>query len=174
MPTFRIDLNNNITVVTSLKKVAGGEGERETFTSLQELAALAAHWPGSRLVAIWNHLPGMQPIPRFTSKQVGVSRLWKAVQPLKPAGGARGRPGALMEGSATETANPTPQANSKAAQLVALLQQPQGATLKAIMLALGWQAHSVRGFISRQLGKKMGLRVRSFKRNGERVYALKG
>jgi hypothetical protein len=41
------------------------------------------------------------------------------------------------------------------------------------MRATGWQAHSVRGFISGQLGKKMGLRVRSFERDGERVYAIK-
>jgi hypothetical protein len=31
----------------------------------------------------------------------------------------------------------------------------------------------VRGFISGQLGKKMGLRVRSLERDGERVYVLK-
>jgi hypothetical protein len=42
------------------------------------------------------------------------------------------------------------------------------------MRATDWQAHSVRGFISGQLGKKMGLRVRSFERDGERVYHIKG
>jgi hypothetical protein len=41
------------------------------------------------------------------------------------------------------------------------------------MAATGWQAHSVRGFISGQLIKKLGLRVRSFRRDGERVYAIK-
>jgi hypothetical protein len=58
--------------------------------------------------------------------------------------------------------------------VIALLRQPAGGSLKAIMVATGWQAHSVRGFISGQLGKKMGLRVCSFQRNGERVYAIKG
>jgi hypothetical protein len=58
--------------------------------------------------------------------------------------------------------------------VIELLRQPTGASLKAIMVAIGWQAHSVRGFISGQLGKKMGLRVRSFQRDGERVYAIKG
>jgi hypothetical protein len=57
--------------------------------------------------------------------------------------------------------------------VIALLRQPTGATLKTVMRATGWQAHSVRGFISGQLGKKMGLRVRSFERDGERVYAIK-
>jgi hypothetical protein len=41
------------------------------------------------------------------------------------------------------------------------------------MVATGWQAHSVRGFVSGQLVKKMGLRVKSYRRDGERVYAIK-
>jgi len=46
-------------------------------------------------------------------------------------------------------------------------------TLAEIMKATGWQAHSVRGFISGALGKKMGLTVESTKReDGERVYTL--
>jgi len=41
------------------------------------------------------------------------------------------------------------------------------------MRATGWQAHSVRGFISGTVGKKMGLRVESAKsENGERSYAI--
>jgi len=41
------------------------------------------------------------------------------------------------------------------------------------MKATDWQAHSVRGFISGALGKKMGLKVESAKReDGERVYTL--
>ena len=38
--------------------------------------------------------------------------------------------------------------------------------------ATGWQAHTVRGFISRTL-RKQGRRVRSFRKDGERVYRLK-
>ena len=42
------------------------------------------------------------------------------------------------------------------------------------MDATEWQAHSVRGFISGSLGKKMGLTVESFKRtDGERAYRTK-
>jgi hypothetical protein len=41
------------------------------------------------------------------------------------------------------------------------------------MKATGWQAHSVRGFISGTLGKKMGLTVQSEKNpEGERAYKL--
>jgi hypothetical protein len=41
------------------------------------------------------------------------------------------------------------------------------------MEATGWQAHSVRGFVSGTMGKKMGLRVESTKReDGTRVYSF--
>ena len=61
---------------------------------------------------------------------------------------------------------------SKAATIIALLREPSGGTLKAIMAATGWQSHSVRGFISAQLIKKRKLKVKSFKRKGERVYKI--
>ena len=48
-------------------------------------------------------------------------------------------------------------------------------TAKELMAATGWQPHSVRGFISGTLGKKMGLTVVSAKgENGERTYSIKG
>jgi len=62
---------------------------------------------------------------------------------------------------------------SKAAKIIDLLKRPNGATVAEIMKATNWQAHSVRGFISGSLGKKMGLTVVSAKReNGERVYSI--
>jgi len=35
-----------------------------------------------------------------------------------------------------------------------------------------WQAHSVRGFISGNLGKKRQLKVRSFERDGQHAYRV--
>ena len=62
--------------------------------------------------------------------------------------------------------------DSKAAKLLDLLKRPNGATLKELMRASRWQAHSVRGFLSAQIRKRMGLKLRSFEREGERVYAV--
>jgi hypothetical protein len=62
---------------------------------------------------------------------------------------------------------------SKTATVLALLQRVKGATLAEIMEATSWQAHSVRGFISGTLGKKMGLTVSSAKgEDGQRRYNL--
>jgi hypothetical protein len=41
------------------------------------------------------------------------------------------------------------------------------------MKAIGWQAHSVRGFLSGAIGKKMGIRVESSKQpDGDRSYHI--
>lgn len=54
-----------------------------------------------------------------------------------------------------------------------MLRRPAGATLADIMSATGWQAHSVRGFISGGLSKKMGIKVESFKtESGARAYRV--
>ena len=62
---------------------------------------------------------------------------------------------------------------SKTAQVLELLKRSGGATLREIMKATDWQPHSVRGFISGTLGKKMGLSVESTKgEDGERTYSI--
>jgi hypothetical protein len=63
---------------------------------------------------------------------------------------------------------------SKAATILDLLKRKDGATLKELMKVSGWQAHSVRGFLSGTVGKKMGLAVTSTKgEDGERSYSVK-
>ena len=63
---------------------------------------------------------------------------------------------------------------SKAAKILDLLKRADGAFLKDLMKATGWQAHSVRGFLSGTVGKKLGLKVASTKsEDGERTYSIK-
>ena len=83
----------------------------------------------------------------------------------------------------TKAAEKTPKAakkagpvrdGSKAAEVLNLLKRPDGVTLKELMKATSWQAHSVRGFLSGTVGKKMGLTVTSTKaEDGERTYSVK-
>ena len=71
----------------------------------------------------------------------------------------------------TTTSRPTTREGSKKAIVLELIRRADGASLKEIMDATEWQSHSVRGFISGSLGKKMGITVESFKRpDGTRAY----
>jgi integrase len=61
---------------------------------------------------------------------------------------------------------------TKKDMILDMLKQPSGTTMQALVAATGWQAHSVRGFLSAGVGKKMGLEVASTKQDGRRVYRL--
>ncbi len=62
---------------------------------------------------------------------------------------------------------------TKLAALVMALRRPQGATSLQLMLATGWQPHTVRGAISGMLRKKLGLNVvLAHNDSGERVYRV--
>jgi hypothetical protein len=53
------------------------------------------------------------------------------------------------------------------------LRRDQGATIAEIAKATYWQNHSIRGFVSGHLTKKLGLKVESTKSEaGERTYGI--
>jgi hypothetical protein len=61
-------------------------------------------------------------------------------------------------------------ANSKQARVLALLHGPSGASIATVMRSTGWQPHTVRGFLTAIVRKKLGLRLESEKTDDERVY----
>ena len=65
-----------------------------------------------------------------------------------------------------------PREGRKTVRVLELLKRPGGATSAELMAATGWQAHSVRGFLSGTIGKKMGLALLSAKREETRAYSL--
>ena len=75
-----------------------------------------------------------------------------------------------------EVAPPTlAREGSKTAKIMDLLKRPSGATLQDLMKTTGWLPHSVRGFLSGTVGKKMGLTVTSVKgEDGDRTYSVEG
>jgi len=127
----------------------------------------------------------------------GLSEAAKPVaEPAKPKAdkkakaGAQAAKGAPAKGKPTKKATPAKNApkakkspaseektkgirgGSKTAQVVALLQRKNGATLVEIMDKMGWQKHTVRGFMAGAM-KKAGYTVESFKpEGGERTYRI--
>ena len=176
MTVLTIDANNNITGYASAEEAASSP-ETEQFNSAKQLGKLAEKWPAARLVEIWNSLPGQKPVKKFTNRKTAVSRIWTAIHSLAPDTTPEAAPAAPKKGKASKRASKgektgAAREGSKTAQILDLLKQPGGATLTQIMEATGWQAHSVRGFISGTLGKKLGLTVESTKREKERVYSI--
>jgi hypothetical protein len=247
MRTFTIDADNNISVFTSKKEAAAASVTPfDPFTSPSELADLATDWPMSRLVEIWNSIPGVSAATKFTNRKVATERIWKAIQglgttaltseppaaepvvvevvPAEPEPAvvevgaevvnvqpiaeelelpANGEPAPAEPvadaGAQTPDVAPVPpdsgtkptkekkapkakkatepkatgvREGSKTAQVIALLQRPNGATLEEIMTQMGWQKHTVRGFMAGAM-KKAGYTVESFKSEaGERSYRI--
>jgi len=186
MTTFTIDSDNNITAL--LKAPAD---PTNTFASEKDLAKLTADWPSARLMDCWNSFAGvapfddLKPVRKFTDRKAAVARIWKAVTRLSPdvaqhaahvaLGKAKAKK-APAKGKRRDTARPDAKVareGSKKAKVLVLLGRTDGATLAQLMKATGWQPHSVRGFLSGALGKKMGLKIESTKSDaGERVYRL--
>ena len=75
--------------------------------------------------------------------------------------------------AATAQAKPRTRDNSKQAEVIRMLQRPEGATIGQICTATGWQAHTVRGTFAGAFKKKLGLTITSDKaQGGVRVYRI--
>jgi hypothetical protein len=89
---------------------------------------------------------------------------------------AKGKAGkkATSKKKAPRSARNDAREGSKTATILELLKRPGGVTAKELLKATGWQPHSLRGFLSGTVGKKMGLAVTSTKgEDGERSYSVK-
>ena len=65
-------------------------------------------------------------------------------------------------------------AGRKTKKILDLLKRPGGVTAKQLVQLTGWQPHSVRGFLSGIVSKKMGLTVTSTRGDtGDRTYAVR-
>jgi hypothetical protein len=204
MTTFTIDQQNNITAFGSAEEAAAASTTPfDSVSSQQELAELAKTWPAERPLAIWNGLPGVEPVKSFKSAKAAASHIWERIQSLAPVSqvavpaepkadttakrGPRAAKGAPAKGKAKQRAavakpsgkvvvkaqeTAAPRESSKTAHVVSMLQRKNGATLAEIMDKMGWQRHTVRGFMAGAM-KKAGYAVESFKSDkGERTYRI--
>lgn len=109
----------------------------------------ARRFPNPRLIRIWNALPGIRPVRRFTDRKAAVRRIWTQLAKL-----------------------PLSSPWSKQDQIISMLRQVDGCTMADLTSASGWQPHSVRGLISGTLRKKLGLTVESARSGNCRVYRI--
>jgi hypothetical protein len=79
---------------------------------------------------------------------------------------------ATKQPSAEEPKTNKPNARSKQARVIAMLQSPTGTTIAAIMKATGWQQHSVRGFLAGVVRKRLKQKLVSKMVNGNRIYQI--
>jgi hypothetical protein len=185
MSTFTIDAENNITAHASSQEATLVEGAGVIqFNSQASLATASSDWPLSRFVEIWNSIPGNAEVTKFQNRKKAVARIWKAIQPLVDKGEPE-----VKSKKATKSAKPAKKPNAakkvakkvagkatersnKKAEVIAMMKRAKGVTLAEIMKVTGWQAHTVRGFVS-ILGGKGGEAIESSKNpEGERTYRI--
>ena len=108
-----------------------------------------------RLLALWNALPGVEKRRKVGDRAALIDQLWSAIEML---------PG------------PEPEADSKRPSkqdvVIAMLRQPEGATVDEVASVTGWQRHTVRGVFSGTLKKKLGLALASAQEERGRVYRI--
>src|SRR5215510_2940326 len=122
-------------------------------SSKEEL--LAAPLNGKRLLALWNALPGVEKRRRVGDRAALIEQLWSAIEFLP-------------------VPEPQPDAKrpSKQDVVIAMLRQPEGATVDEVASVTGWQRHTVRGVLSGTLKKKLGLSLASAQEERGRVYRI--
>ena len=150
---MRIYIIGNDGITLSRKAPAAlNEGEI-VAASNEELHAAPLN--GKQLLALWNALPAVEKRRKVGDRDALIDQLWSAIEALPdPERDAKRR--------------------SKQDEVIAMLRQPEGATIEEVASATGWQRHTVRGVFSGTLKKKLGLTLASAKEERGRVYRING
>ena len=150
---MRIYIIGNDGITLSRETPAALDEGEIAVASNEELHA--APLSGKRLLALWNALPGVEKRKKVGDRAVLIDQLWSAIEAL---------PDPERQSDAKRP--------SKQDVVIAMLRQPEGATVDEVASVTGWQRHTVRGVFSGTLKKKLGLTVASAKEERGRVYRI--
>jgi hypothetical protein len=130
----------------------------EIHAAFAELAAAPQPpAPSPQPPAVASPAPQSDTTPMANTKSKGAKRAAKKPAKAKPAPAEK----------------PAAKTGTKQAEAIRLMERKGGVKLTELMERFGWQAHTVRGFVSAALGKKLGLTVESTKNDaGERIYRI--
>src|SRR4051794_24601362 len=145
-------IGNDGVILCREPPAAVNEGEI-VVASNEELHA--APLSGKRLLALWNALPGVEKRKKVGDRDALIDQLWAAIELLP-----------------VPEPQPAPQRLSKQDVVIAMLRQPEGATVDEVASVTGWQRHTVRGVFSGTLKKKLGLTLASAQEERGRVYRI--
>jgi len=79
----------------------------------------------------------------------------------------------IPQASSMAPSKPAARSTTKHDRIIAMLRTPAGATLTSLVTATEWQQHSVRGFLTGVVRKKLGLNLVSEIGDKGRVYRIK-
>ena len=150
---MRIYIIGNDGITLSRETPAALDEGEIAVASNEELHA--APLSGKRLLALWNALPGIEKRKKVGDRAALIDQLWLAIEAL---------PDPERQSDAKRP--------SKQDVVIAMLRQPEGATVDEVARVTGWQRHTVRGVFSGTLKKKLGLTVASAKEERGRVYRI--
>ena len=200
--TFTINAENTIAAFPTPDHAEASIGAgAQAFSSEKEFGKITAEWPINRFVEIWNGFAGtpgfdkLKEVKKFENRAKATARIWAAIQVLAPTAGeaataaaappvagvapakaSRAKKPAKAPAAAKKAAPAaepkTPRAGTKKEEVLRMLRRKNGATNAELQEAMGWQPHSVRGFISGGL-RKTGVAVENIKRaNGDTAYHI--